>query len=103
MKLREPINAMCRSCTHDPLDIGSAAQQIACCTMSVCALHPARPVTPKTIPLRLLDHWGISIDSLCHRARPLVENASSCSVDSQDDHLAGRTRSRHTSTKGSDI
>lgn len=81
MKLRKPINAMCRQCIHDPLDAGSAAQQIACCTMNDCALHPARPVTPKSIPLRLLVHWGISIDSLCDRAKPLVENASSCSVE----------------------
>jgi hypothetical protein len=103
MKLRKPVNEMCRQCTHDPLDAGSVAQQIACCTISNCRLHPVRPVTAKVIPLRLLDHWGISIDSLCERARPLVENASSCSVEGQSERLAGRTATTHTNGAGRDI
>lgn len=83
MKLRKAINAKCRECTHDPLDKGSAAQQIACCTISDCPLHPVRPITAKVIPQRLLDYWGISSDSLCERAKPLVKTAPSCSGEGQ--------------------
>ena len=83
MSLRKAVNAKCRECTHDPLDKGSAAQQIACCTISDCPLHSVRPVTAKVIPQRLLDYWGISIDSLCERAKPLVKTSPSCSEDGQ--------------------
>lgn len=103
MSLRKAVNYKCRECTHDPLDKGSAAQQIAGCTISNCRLHPVRPVTAKVIPLRLLVHWGISIDSLCNRARPLVESASSCSVEGQIDRPAGGTVSTHIIGASGDI
>jgi hypothetical protein len=84
ISLRNAINSKCRECIHDPLDKGSAAQQIACCMIHDCPLHPVRPITATVIPKQLLDHWRIPIDSLCERARPLVEPAPSCSVD---DHI----------------
>lgn len=87
MSLRNAINKKCRECIHDPLDKGSAAQQIACCQIHDCPLHPVRPVTAKVIPQQLLDHWRISIESLCVRARPLVKTASSCSVEGQIEPL----------------
>ena len=87
MSLRKAINTKCRECTHDPLDRGSAAQQIACCTINDCPLHPVRPITATVISQQLLDHWRISIDSLCKRARPLVKTALSCSKDSQIEAL----------------
>ncbi len=39
------------------------------------------------IPQQLLDHWRISVDSLCERARPLVKTAPSCSRDGQNDQI----------------
>jgi hypothetical protein len=87
MSLRNAINNKCRECIHDPLDKGSAAQQIACCMIHDCALHPARPITTTVIPQQLLDHWRIPIDSLCERARPLVKTAPSCSVEGQIEPL----------------
>jgi hypothetical protein len=87
MSLRNAINAKCRECIHDSLDKGSAAQQIACCMIHDCPLHPVRPITATVIPRQLLDHWRISISSLCERARPLVKTAPSCSVDCQIEPL----------------
>ena len=91
ISLRKAINTKCRECIHDPLDRGSAAQQIACCTIHDCPLHSARPITAKVIPLRLLDQWGISINSLCNRARPLADTATPCSVDRQIELFEGET------------
>ena len=91
MSLRKAINSKCRECTHDPLDKGSSAQQIACCTINDCPLHPVRPITATVISQQLLDHWRISIDSLCERARCVVETTPSCSVEGQIDHLAEGT------------
>ena len=71
--LRSAINAKCHDCTVDPLDRGTAAQQIACCTSTDCPLHPVRPVTTIKIPQRLLALWHISADQLCDRASLLVE------------------------------
>lgn len=102
MKLRIPINAKCRDCIYDPLDKGSAAQQIACCIIHDCSLHPVRPITATVIPQQLLDHWGIPINSLCERARPLVKRAPPCPVDGQIDPLADGTQSTHTNGAGWD-
>jgi len=87
MSLRKPINTQCRECTHDPLDKGSAAQQIACCVCTDCSLHPVRPITTKGIPIALLQHWGLKPSDLCDRARHLVENAIACSVEGQIEPL----------------
>lgn len=84
MSLRNAINKKCRECSYDPLDKGSAAQQIACCIIHDCPLHPVRRITATAIPQQLLDHWRISIDSLCERARPLVRIAPSCSGEGQN-------------------
>lgn len=70
--MRKAVNAKCRECTYDKLDKGSAAQQIAACIDTSCGLHGVRPVTASVIPVKLLDHWGITKDQLCQRAQPLV-------------------------------
>ena len=103
MRLRNPINAKCRDCIYDPLDKGSAAQQISCCIFHDCPLHAVRPITAKVIPQQLLDHLRISINSLCERARPLVKTASSYSVEGQFDRPADGIRSTHTNGAGWDI
>jgi len=96
MSLRKPINGKCRDCIYDHLDKGTAAQQIACCVDTDCPLHPVRPITTKSIPIALLQHWRVKPSDLCDRARPLVENASSCSVEGQIGLLAGRSLATHT-------
>ena len=73
MSLRKAINAKCRECIFDPLDVGTARQQIACCVQSDCPLHSVRPVNTKTIPQRLLASWGVSAAQLCERAQLLVQ------------------------------
>lgn len=96
MSLRNAINEKCRDCIHDPLDLGSAAQQIACCTNTECPLHEVRPITCKSIPLRLLNNWFISLEDLCERARPLVETSSPSSVEGQIGDLQTASGQDHT-------
>lgn len=96
MSLRKSINDKCRGCIYDPLERGTAAQQIACCIGTDCPLHPVRPITTKNIPIALLQHWGLKPSDLCDRARALVENASSYSVEGQIGRLAGRSLATHT-------
>ena len=102
MRLRKSINGKCRDCIYDHLDKGTAAQQIACCVDTDCFLHPVRPITTKGIPIALLQHWRVKPSDLCNRARPLVENASSCSVESRNDRLAAGTPFTHTNGAGWD-
>lgn len=73
MSLRKAVNAKCRECTYDPLDVGSSAQQIACCVASQCPLHPVRPVSTRIIPLSLLEAYKVSFEQLDDRARALVD------------------------------
>lgn len=87
MSLRKAINAKCKECAHDPLDKGSAAKQIACCTIKTCPLHSIRPITCKSISRELLDHWHLQAEDLCDRARPLIETSPSCPVEVQNNHL----------------
>ena len=87
MSLRKAINAKCKECAHDPLDKGSAAQQIACCISTDCDLHAVRPVTCKSIPHTLLDHWHLTAEDLCERARLLVETDPPCSAEGLNGHL----------------
>ena len=87
MRLRASVNRMCRICTYDPTDVGTAAQQIACCTHFDCPLHSVRPVTTKRIPLRLLEAWNIPLTDLDHRARALVGNDEVMAVEPQMDAL----------------
>lgn len=89
--LRQAINAKCADCITDPADIGTPAAQIACCTDTTCALHPVRPITCTTIPLRILEAWRITPAQLCERARPLVEDAPRISVEGQDGQLQDGT------------
>ena len=94
MSLRIPINAKCRDCIYDPLDVGTAPQQIACCTSTDCPLHSVRPVTASSIPLRLLEAWRITPDDLCDRARNLVEISPSVSESGQNGQILGVTAER---------
>ena len=83
MSLRDAINVFCRDCIYDPLDYGTCAQQIACCTAFTCKLHPKRPVTAVKIPSDLLNRYGLSPDDLDMRARVLVEVRRNSSVEGQ--------------------
>jgi hypothetical protein len=87
MSLRKAINAMCRQCTYDNRDVGTAAQQIACCIITSCPLHAYRPVTASFIPARLLKAYKVAYGELDDRARPLVRSEVSCAVDAQNGHL----------------
>ena len=88
MKLRKAVNAMCRSCAHDPTDLGTAAQQIACCTCCECPLHAVRPVTTKEIPARLLEHWNLRPAQLDGRARVKVSLSPTIAAAAQKEALA---------------
>ena len=83
MSLRRAINAQCRACIYDPLDYGTCAQQIACCTAFTCELYPERPVTAVKIPLELLNRYGLCPGDLDARARALVEFGQNSSVEGQ--------------------
>ena len=72
MSLRKAVNAKCRECPYDPLDVGTAAQQIAVCTDSDCPLHPVRPITSKSLPVSLLEAYRVDPLILDERARGLV-------------------------------
>jgi hypothetical protein len=60
------------TCICDPLDAGTAAQQVAMCVASDCALHSVRPITATLIPVRLLEASQIAPEQLDARARALV-------------------------------
>jgi len=87
MSLRKAINAMCRQCAYDDRDVGSAAQQIACCINTSCPLHAYRPVTASFIPSRLLEVYRIAVGELDDRARRLVRYESSGAVGAQNGNL----------------
>jgi hypothetical protein len=85
LSLRKSINAYCRECTYDPLDQGGPSHQIAACISDDCPLHPVRPITCTTLPLRLLDAWGVHPEQLDDRARALVAESDLASVEGQID------------------
>ena len=87
MSLRKAINAMCRQCTYDPSDVGTAAQQIAACTSKDCPLHPVRPITTKQLPVSLLAAYRVDPLELDERARGLVYPPVKCSGEGQNGHL----------------
>ena len=87
MSLRRAVNAYCRSCIYDPGDIGTAAQQIACCIVTECPLYPFRPITTKAIPLELLHAYRLSPDDLDDRARGLVNSTEFSAGDAQNEPL----------------
>jgi len=87
MSLRRAINAHCRACIYDPLDYGTCAQQIACCIVANCPLHPHRPITTKAIPLELLHSYRLSPDDLDDRARVLVDSNELSAGDAQNEPL----------------
>lgn len=87
MSLRQAINAKCRDCIYDPLDTGTAAQQIACCVDSHCPLHSVRPITTKIIPLRLLEAQHVTPAQLDSKARSLVRVNPIASEYGQIDRL----------------
>ena len=87
MSLRKAINAKCRQCTYDPLDVGTAAQQIAACICSECPLHPVSPITTKQLPVSLLEAYRVDPLKLDDRARGLVYPPVKCSGDGQNGPL----------------
>jgi hypothetical protein len=87
MSLRSAINAKCRDCICDPLDAGTAAQQIACCVSTDCALHRVRPITATVIPSRLLDCYHVAPAQLDSRARALVRYEAQMSVEGQNGQI----------------
>ena len=87
MSLRKAINAKCRECTYDPLDVGTAAQQIAVCTDSGCPLHPVRPITTKRLPISLLEAYRVDPLTLDDRARVLVHPPVKSSGEAQNETL----------------
>lgn len=87
MSLRDAINAKCRDCICDPLDAGTAAQQIACCVDSLCPLHPVRPITTTVIPLRLLEAQHVTPAQLDTKARALVRVSPVAPESGQIGHI----------------
>lgn len=87
MSLRKAINAKCRQCTYDPLDLGTAAQQIAVCIDSACPLHSVRPITTKGLPVSLLEAYSVDPLNLDDRARDLVYPPVTCSAEAQNEAL----------------
>ena len=87
MSLRSAVNAKCRECICDPLDAGSAAQQIACCVSTDCPLHAVRPITATVIPVRLLDCYHVEPPRLDRRARALVRYAGQVAGDGQNGQI----------------
>ena len=85
MSLRKSVNDYCRSCIYDPRDVGTAAQQIACCIVADCPLHPHRPITTKAIPLELLDSYRLSPNDLDDRARVLIDSNELSAGDAQNE------------------
>lgn len=83
MSLRKAVNAKCPGCTYDPLDVGTAAQQITACIDSDCPLHSVRPITTKRLPISLLKVYNVNRLKLDDRARGLVYPAVNCSGDAQ--------------------
>ena len=43
MSFRKAVDAMCKRCSHDPLDTGTWRQQVERCLDETCPLHPLRP------------------------------------------------------------
>ncbi len=74
MNRAKAIKAKCRDCIYDPLVVGTAAQQIACCLSSDCPLHLVRPITTKAIPTKLLEAYRIAPTQLDARTRGLVQS-----------------------------
>lgn len=87
MSLRNAINAKCRECSCDPLDAGTAAQQVACCVATDCPLHAVRPITATVIPIKLLEGYQIAPERLDAKARALVRLAPPAPEPGQNDAL----------------
>ena len=83
MSLRKAINAKCKQCIYDPMDAGTAAQQIAACICRDCPLHKVRPITTKQLPLSLLEAYRVNPLELDDRARRLVYPSGTSSGDGQ--------------------
>ncbi len=52
MGLRKAINDKCKACTYDDLDVGTWRHQVEDCTVTMCPLHPVRPVRTKKHPFQ---------------------------------------------------
>jgi len=89
MSLRQAINAKCKECIYDPRDRGTCAQQIACCTVKSCALHPVRPITTNEIPSELIRGWNIDPLELDEKAKRLVVPNLNYPVETENGALLG--------------
>ena len=87
MSLRKAIDAKCKQCVYDAMDVGTAAQQIAACICRDCPLHKVRPITTKQLPVSLLAAYRVDPLKLDDRARGLVYPPVQCSGDGQNGHL----------------
>jgi hypothetical protein len=56
-KLRECINAKCKSCIYDPEAAGTWRQQVTICSVTECPLYPVRPRSRSAIPSKVLDYY----------------------------------------------
>lgn len=45
ISLRKAINDKCKDCTYDPLGDGNWRQQVGDCRVTLCPLHPVRPIS----------------------------------------------------------
>lgn len=92
MSLRKAVNAKCRDCICDPLDAGTAAQQIACCVDTDCPIHTVRPITATIIPVRLLEAYHMTPAQLDAKARALVRVSPTVPESGQHGHFLGVER-----------
>ena len=83
MSLRKAINAKCKQCVYDAMDVGTAAQQIAACICRDCPLHKVRPITTKQLPVSLLEAYNVNPMELDEIARGLVYPSATSAGDSQ--------------------
>lgn len=49
--LRRSIDNHCKQCVYDPLNGGTWREQVTLCTVSVCSLHPVRPLSENAVVL----------------------------------------------------
>lgn len=57
--LRKCVNDNCKSCIYDPEAAGSWRQQVTLCSVTGCALYPARPITKAPILESVLDYYRV--------------------------------------------
>lgn len=88
VSLRKAVNAKCRECTYDPLNVGTPAQQIAVCIDSDCPLQPSEPLESKRLPISLLEVFRADPPQLDESVRdPVRPSGKKCTVGAQNGTL----------------